>query len=124
MIFDNNWSITNCLSKFSICLDSVHLRISRLCVSFFFFFLFFFMHTFHYFKRYRVLFMHCSQDPQLLYSEKNIKNRFHDTIHTFKNYFTTVFSIFSKISCIQIDPKLFHYYSYIPSHMSKLFLNE
>ena len=24
-----------------------------------------------------------------------IKNGFHDTIHTFKNYFTTVFSVFS-----------------------------
>ena len=26
---------------------------------------------------------------------KNIKNRSHDTIHTFKNYFTTIFSVFS-----------------------------
>ena len=26
---------------------------------------------------------------------KNIKNRFHGTIHTFKNYFVTVFSVFS-----------------------------
>ena len=26
---------------------------------------------------------------------KNIKNRFHDTIHIFKNYFTTIFSVFS-----------------------------
>ena len=33
------------------------------------------------------------------------KNGFHDTIHTFKNYFATVFSIFSKINDIQTDPK-------------------
>ena len=34
-----------------------------------------------------------------------IKNRSHGTIHTFKNYFATVFSIFSfsKISSIQTD---------------------
>ena len=28
-----------------------------------------------------------------------------DTIHIFKNYFATVFSVFSKISGIQMDPK-------------------
>ena len=38
-----------------------------------------------------ILFMHCSWDPQPLYSEKNIKNGFHGTIHTFKNYFTKMF---------------------------------
>ena len=44
--------------------------------------------------------MHCSRDPQPLYSEKNIKNGFYGTIYTFKIYFTTVFSVFNKISCI------------------------
>ena len=40
--------------------------------------------------------VHCSQDPQPHYSEKkNIKNGSHDTIHTFKNYFGTMFSVFS-----------------------------
>ena len=34
-----------------------------------------------------------------------IKNETHGIIHTFKNYFTTVFSIFSKISGIQADSK-------------------
>ena len=34
---------------------------------------------------------------------KNIKNRFHNIIHTFKNYFVTVFSVFSKINYIQTD---------------------
>ena len=41
-----------------------------------------------------------------LFRKKNIKNGSHNTIHTFKNYFATVFSIFSKISCIQTDPHL------------------
>ena len=33
-----------------------------------------------------------------------IKNGSHSNIHTFENYFTTVFSVFSKISGIQTDP--------------------
>ena len=48
-------------------------------------------------------------DPQTsLFSNFFIKNEFHDTIHTFKNYFATVFSVFnfSKISSIQMDPKV------------------
>ena len=52
--------------------------------------------------------MHCSQVLQiLLFSNFFIKNEFHGTIHTFKIYFTTVFSVFSfsKISSIQTDPK-------------------
>ena len=32
------------------------------------------------------------------------KNGSYGTIHTFKNYFATVFSVFSKISCIHMDP--------------------
>ena len=54
---------------------------------------------------YYSVFTHCSRDPHSLYSEKNIKNGSHNTIHTFKNYFATVISVFSKISCIQMDPK-------------------
>ena len=45
-------------------------------------------------------------DPQIpLFNNFFIKNRSHDTIHTFKNYFATVFSVFnfSKISPIQTD---------------------
>ena len=46
--------------------------------------------------------MHYSRDPQtLLFNNFFIKNEFHGTIHTFKNYFATVFSIFSKINNIQ-----------------------
>ena len=39
-----------------------------------------------------ILFMHCNST---VHAFKNIKNRFHGTIHTFKSYFATVFSIFS-----------------------------
>ena len=38
--------------------------------------------------------VHCSRDPQtLLFSYFFIKNGSHDTIHRFKNYFATVFSV-------------------------------
>ena len=44
-------------------------------------------------------------DPQIpLFNNFFIKNRSHDTNHTFKNYFVTVFSISAKISSIQTDP--------------------
>ena len=50
--------------------------------------------------------VYCSMDPQTSFFNKTfIKNRSHDTIHTFKNYFITVFSVFSKISGIQTHPK-------------------
>ena len=40
--------------------------------------------------------VYCSRDPQIsLFSNFFIKNESHDTIHTFKNYFVTVFSVFS-----------------------------
>ena len=94
---------------------------------FFFFYLFFFL-AFTRFKRVRdkiycllykchclltvsVLFMYCWWDPRLLYTKKSIKNGSHDTIYIFKNYFTTVFSVFSfqfsiliTISSIQTYP--------------------
>ena len=57
----------------------------------------------------KLLFTHYSYDPQPLYSEKNIKNGSHGTIYTFKNYFATVFSVFSKINCIQTDPYNDHF---------------
>ena len=50
--------------------------------------------------------IHYSRDPQTSFFIKNfIKNRSHGTIHTFKNYVATVFSVFSKISGIQTHPK-------------------
>ena len=43
-------------------------------------------------------------NPQTsLFSKFLIKNGSHDTIHTFKNYFATVFSVSAKISSIQTD---------------------
>ena len=41
--------------------------------------------------------VHCLCDPQTsLFSNFFIKNRSHGTIHIFKNYFATVFSVFNK----------------------------
>ena len=41
--------------------------------------------------------VHCSRVPQTpTFSNFFIKNESHDTIHTFKNYFVTVFSISAK----------------------------
>ena len=54
------------------------------------------------YRRQKSLFMHCSSTVHVF---KNIKNGSHDTIHTFKNYFAIVFSVFSKMSGIQTDPK-------------------
>ena len=39
-----------------------------------------------------ILFTYCADTVHAL---KNIKNGYHDTIYTFKNYFATVFSVFS-----------------------------
>ena len=41
-----------------------------------------------------------------LFSNFFIKNESHNIIHTFKNYFATIFSIFSKINYIQIYPEI------------------
>ena len=42
--------------------------------------------------------MHCLHDLQTSFFNKIfIKNGSHGAIHTFKNYFATVFSVFSKI---------------------------
>ena len=51
--------------------------------------------------------VYCSRDLQVLYLEKKKKKKKGslNTIHVFKNYFTTVFLVFSKISNIQTDPK-------------------
>ena len=83
-----------------------------LCFAFLFFFFFFFTH----FGETQLLFMYCSlnsnckcwlfcskqcisvlfMDSQIpLFSNFFIKNGSHGTIYTFKNYFATVFSVFS-----------------------------
>ena len=48
--------------------------------------------------------MHCSHGTHNHFIKKKIKNESHGIIHTFKNYFVTIFLVFSKISCIQMDP--------------------
>ena len=51
--------------------------------------------------------VHCSRDPQIsFFIQTLIKNGSHSTIHTFKNHFATVFSVSTKISYIQTDPKV------------------
>ena len=73
---------------------------------FFFFFFFFRVNS-------NLTWVHCSYTVYYclctVYVLKNIKNGSHNTIYTFKNYFTTVFSVFSfqfsvTISSIQTDP--------------------
>ena len=76
------------------------------------------------FMRQILLFTHCSVTVHALFitihTLKNIKNGSHDTIHTFKNYFATVFLVFSfqfsvsaTISSIQTDLKCNLNISYI-----------
>ena len=55
--------------------------------------------------------VHYSWDLQTSFFNKTfIKNGSHDTIHTFKNYFVTVFSVLVIISSIQTDPLLLCFY--------------
>ena len=78
---------------FSICLDS-HLRFASKRFLFFFSFSFFQAAVVDY-SPVNSARVHCLWDPQtLLFNNFFIKNESHSTIHTFKNYFTTVFSIF------------------------------
>ena len=46
----------------------------------------------HYSRTIVVLFTHCNNT---VHAFKNIKNRSHDTIYTFKNYFATIFFVFN-----------------------------
>ena len=49
--------------------------------------------------------VHCLRDSQTSFFNKTfIKNEFYGTIYIFKNYFTIVFPVFSKISDIQTNP--------------------
>ena len=43
----------------------------------------------------------------IVHKLKNIKNKFYGTIYTFKIYFATLFSVSTKIICIQTDLYLF-----------------
>ena len=81
--------------------------------SFLFFFFFVIIHVqqllgdYALFIHYSLLFVQLFITVCAIFIRKKIyiKNRSHDTIHTFKNYFAKVFSVSAKISCIQTDPK-------------------
>ena len=65
------------------------------------FFFFFFLSAFQHWNVLSVGSVYYSRDSQTSFFIKNfIKNGFHGTIHKFKNYFVTVFSVFNKISII------------------------
>ena len=84
---------------FSMCFDASRLlrafAFSASSSSFFYFFMRFALGQEIIITVYVILFMHYSWNPQPFYSKKNIKNEFHDTIYLFKNYFATVFLVFS-----------------------------
>ena len=49
-------------------------------------------------------------DLQVLYSNKNKnKNESYDTIHTFKNYFITIFSVFTSCVCVFLFLFIFYF---------------
>ena len=90
---------------------------------FFFFFFFFYAHVSAFRDKVHclcivyALFMHYSHTIHGTHihfiQKKNIKNGSHDAIHTFKNYFDTVFSVFSKMSYSQTDPTFIFFNSSI-----------
>ena len=82
------------------CLDRTMRFVVCIFLSFFFFFSFFFSLQFQPFQRQESLFIYRSQYCSV-HALKNIKNKSHDTIYTFKNYFFIMFSVSTKISCIQ-----------------------
>ena len=91
------------LMVISICLDSVSVSVSARFTSTRFLFFFFYARV--------SLFQETQSTVQSLFTgptttlfKKNFKNGSYGTIHTFKNYFATVFSVFNKISCIQTGP--------------------
>ena len=53
-----------------------------------------------------------------------IKNRFYGTIHTFKNYFTTIFSVFNfnKLFCLLIFEKTFLSLNYCGKVLFSLYI--
>ena len=77
----------------------------------FLFFLFFFPAVIVDFSPVNSALVHCSQDSQTpLFSNFFIKNWSHGTIHTFKNYFTIVFSVFSKNKLYPNGPYVIYIY--------------
>ena len=78
----------------------------RLCVCVFLFIIFLLRSAFHVEFCLSMGPVYCARDSQTYFFNKTfIKNGSHGIIHTFKNYFAIMFSVFSKISGIQTDPK-------------------
>ena len=85
-------------------LGAVWIALKVVCLRLLFFFFFFFHFTCFDERQgtiftVAILFIHCNNIIHETHShfikKKNIKKGSHGTIHTFKNYFATVFSIFS-----------------------------
>ena len=78
------------------------MKTQRFAFHLFFFFFFFKKIATSGIIHYSVGLMHCLRDLQTSFFNKTfIKNWSHGTIHIFKNYLVTMFSVFSKISDIQ-----------------------
>ena len=96
MYVSNKFYLLRCLLDWRLRLrfaSSFFFLFLFLLAVFFLLFLFFISHVFFYFLS--VYSAHqCT--IQQLFSNFFIKNRFYGTIHIFKNYFGTVFSVFSK----------------------------
>ena len=79
-----------------MCQFGQHLLVLHLRFLSFFFFFFFFSAAMVDRSSVNSAFVHCSRTSQtLLFINFFIKNGSHSTIYTFKNYFATVFSVFS-----------------------------
>ena len=83
--------------NYSVCLDSDYLKSAFLMLRFLCFFFFFFVQpTIVDRSSVNSTLVHCSRVPQTqLFINFFIKNGSHSTIHTFKNYFATMFLVFS-----------------------------
>ena len=85
------------------------------CICVFLFFFFFFVWCTRFRRHYALFSGSCiihGTHKYFIQKKKNIKNGSYNIIHIFKNYFATVFSIFSKISGIQTNPKLSNFWEY------------
>ena len=96
MAFKNNFGI------FKIPKDLGGVWIQTICIFSFFFFFLVVNVDFLCEQRIRALF---TRPTNITFSSIFIKTGFYDIIHTFKNYFATLFSVFSYI---QTDPKILH----------------
>ena len=88
---------------------SIHLDGAKKHLHLSFTFFFFFLRKAFYVFRYGIMlfqWVSCNvyrTHKYFIQEKKNFKIGSHNTIHTFKNYFVTIFSIFSKINSIQTD---------------------